>query len=196
LLNFKVCLHRQIQKLILALKIDALIKSQALWDSRAIHLAQLCDANVDAPKTGLVWSVSSHLYTDIMKLREKSYSNSSWGYIQRALQSFSGISDNDKNAEMTYSTIATTYGLLHDKMNSTEVSTTFHDISGLSEIQENGLSINGWKQEQEFALGPLPLIIACAEQNDWQRFKKKKLGKLISKLMMLCIQKQLKIFYG
>jgi hypothetical protein len=151
---------------------DALIKSQALWDSRAIHLAQLCDANVDAPKTGLVWPVSSHLYTDIMKLREKSYSNSSWGYIQRALQSFSGISDNDKNAEMTYYTIATTYGLLHDKMHSTEVSTTFHDISGLSEIQENGLSINGWKQEQEFALGPLPLIIACAEQNDWQRFKK------------------------
>ena len=38
---------------------------KVLWDARALHLAQLCDANVDSAKTGITWPVPHHLAANI-----------------------------------------------------------------------------------------------------------------------------------
>ena len=148
------------------------IKKQALEDPRAIHLAQLCDANVDAPKTGVIWPVPGRLYADIMKqVREKSTSRSGWGRIHVILEAFAGVSDGDKDVDSMLSKIARSNGINNiDRSFESDLS---YDISGLSTsdgIQEPG--INGWNQEHEFPLQPHPLLMACSEHFGWVRYKK------------------------
>jgi len=67
----------------------------ALWDPRALHLAQLCDANVDAPKTGRTWPVPPRYAAEVVyptymlppgsRARGRA-SRSAWGRIVAALQ--------------------------------------------------------------------------------------------------------------
>jgi len=150
------------------------IKKQALEDPRAIHLAQLCDANVDAPKTGVIWPVPGRLYADIMKqVREKSASRSGWGRIQVILKAFAGVSEGDKDVESMLSKIARSIGI-NDIDRSFEPDLSY-DVSGLSTsegLQEPSIIENGWKQELEFPLQPLPLLMACSEHFGWVRYKK------------------------
>jgi len=143
---------------------SALLEKSVLYDSRAIHLAQLCDANVDTPKTGVTWPVPSHLHTEVMKqVRENSSSRSGWGQIQTVLQAFAGVSDTDKNVESTLLMIAKSNGIQGIVLSEEEPS----ELSGL---QETRFFEKGWRQED--TPQPHPLLMECAEHLGWVRYKK------------------------